>query len=256
MSWLKTALGVAASAYVKDAVLRPKQVGNVARVYCDRVRKPLLLVHGDGLVHRLLGEPARADMATTRAYPIAASPKAFGAVLAVGVLERLRRPDRALTEWHRVADKVFVVVPSWWSPHAWLDLRNRWFIDSSLKSVTPLWTSADGTRLLAVSDSGYGSPRCNLSPPMTSPSRSMTNQVANQRSSIPNRSTGRMLPPPSALPQQPQNQPSPRQSEEVSGPPQEISSDGLEFVLENQPSESSSSVSSLTVVSMPESFEN
>ena len=118
MSWLKAALGVVASAYVKDAVVRPKQMGSVVRSYCDRVGKPLLFVHSDGVAQLLLGAPVRAEAKTTRAYPIAVPPKHFGAVFVVGVLERLRSPHVALTEWHRVADKVFVVVPSWWSPHA------------------------------------------------------------------------------------------------------------------------------------------
>ncbi len=44
----------------------------------------------------------------------------FGAVIASHVLEHLSDVQAALDEWTRVADEVFVIVPWWWTPHAWL----------------------------------------------------------------------------------------------------------------------------------------
>jgi hypothetical protein len=255
MSLLKTALGLVASAYVKDAVMKPKQMGRVVRAYCDRARKPLLLVHGDALVHRVLGAPVKAEVVTTRAYPIAAPAKSFGAVLVVGTLERLKRPDRALTEWHRVADKVFVVVPSWWSPHTWLDPRHRWFIDPSLKLAAPLWTSVDGTHLLVVSDSSYGASRCSPSP-LTS--RSGTNPKRSPSPSPTHPSTA--LPAdtdPLQFVTSPDSAPGTADPYgEMPGLLPALSSGPPASELGSEPSESWNSVSSLTVVSTPESSES
>lgn len=170
MTILKTALGFATSAYVRDRILRPKSMGKVARKVADRSGKPLLFVHDNGVVHHLMGAPVRADAETGRAYPIPVPAKTFGAILSVGVLERLRRPSIALREWERVAERVFVIVPSWWSPHAWLDPTIRWMIDPDLSKAAPLWTSACRVHLLKVSDSRYGTPRC--APMKSSPLRS------------------------------------------------------------------------------------
>jgi len=261
MSLLKTALGLVASAYVKDAVMKPKQVGRVVRAYCDRVCKPLLFVHGDALVHRVLGAPVRAEVTTTRAYPIAAPARSFGAVLVVGTLERLKRPDRALTEWHRVADKVFVVVPSWWSPHTWLDPRHRWFIDPSLKLAAPLWTSVDGTHLLVVSDNSYGASRCSPSPLTTSRSGMATGPSPSPSPTSPrNPPTDRSLPEDTdplqfvMSPDSAEDTTSPYG--EMPGPPPALSSGPPTSGAGSEPSESWNSVSSLTVVSTPGSFES
>jgi hypothetical protein len=61
-----------------------------------------------------------------------------------------------MSEWSRVADKVFVIVPSWFSPHTWFDPTHRWVIDPTLKMAAPLWTGRRCVYLLKVSDSGYG----------------------------------------------------------------------------------------------------
>jgi len=156
VSLLKAALGFAASAYANDVVLRPRQMGKVARGYCDRVGKPLLFMRCAGLTDRLVGPPVRAEAEADRAYPVRVPDKTFGAVFAVGVLERQSRPWVALAEWRRVADRVFVVVPSWFSPHAWLDPTHQWVIDPRLKMAAPLWNGQRHVRLLEMSDSGYG----------------------------------------------------------------------------------------------------
>lgn len=177
MTLVKAALGYIASAYVNDAVLRPRQLGAAARAYCDRARKPLLLIQGAGLAATFLGAPVRAEVTSSRAYPLGCPNRVFGAILAVGTLERLQRPDLALREWRRAADKVFVVVPSWWAPHAWFDPENRWWIDADLRRARPLWTADRRVYLLSVSDKGYGQPRWSpsmqQSRPMTPPKRSL-----------------------------------------------------------------------------------
>lgn len=176
MAFLKAALGALATAYMNDAVLKPRSTGKLARGYCNRVGKPLLLVHGERVVDHLIGAPVQADVTTRRAYPLRVPDKTFGAVVAVNVLECLRRPDLALREWRRVADKVFAVVPSWWSPAAWLDPSIRWLVDPRLKRVVPLWTRQRSIYLLPVSDNGYGtrrwSPTNTSLPPRSPPSPS------------------------------------------------------------------------------------
>jgi len=167
MGWLKAALGVAASAMARDAVMRPRQMGAAARAYCDRVGKPLLLVSEPSLLRRMTGEPVRADATAHHAGPYPVPDKAFGAVFAIGILERQQRPDLTLKEWRRIAAAVFVVVPPWWSPVTWLNPEHRWYINPSLKVASPLWTDRRHVYLLQVSDKGYGAPAWTRTP--TSP---------------------------------------------------------------------------------------
>lgn len=188
MSWWKAALGYAASAYVKDVLVRPEQMARIARAYCQQVRKPLLNVGAgtpaSSLRSFVIGPTLWGDVNIDIAAPrVAHGPDRvsygdardlrewpdghFGAVIASHVLEHLDRPDLALAEWERVADKVFVVAPSWWAPHTWLHLGHRWFIDPSLSKAYPIWTNRNKVYLLRVSDSGYRSARCQT----TSPSR-------------------------------------------------------------------------------------
>jgi hypothetical protein len=169
MSFLKAALGFVATAYMNDAVLRPRTAGQLARDYCNRVGKPLLLIRGERMADVLLGDPVQADRVTRMAYPVRVPDKTFGAVVVINVMERLRRPGVALEEWRRVADKVFVVLPSWWAPHAWLDPGNRWLVHPDMTKAAPLWTDRRSIYLLPVSDSRYGTRRWT---PKSSPRRS------------------------------------------------------------------------------------
>lgn len=204
MSWLKAALGYAASAYVKDVLVRPEQMARAARVYCQQAGKPLLNVGAgtpssslrsfvigptlwgdvniDIAAPRIPHGPGRVsygDACDLREWPDGH----FGAVIASHVLEHLDRPDLALAEWKRVADKVFVVAPSWWAPHTWLHFGHRWFIDPSLSKAYPIWTDRNKVYLLRVSDSEYRSPRCQTtrspSPP-PSPPRPSTQEMASK----------------------------------------------------------------------------
>ena len=196
---LKAALGYVAGAYVNDTVVRPRQVAGLARGYCDRVHKPLLNL-GAGMPETslralLFGSSLFGDVNLDKSAPrgphgpdrvsygdpcdLREWPDGhFGAVLACNILEQLERPDRALSEWRRVADRVFVVVPKWWSPTTWLNLSNRWYIDPSLKSAYPIWTDRNRVFLLPVSDRKYSPPRwMNSSPPLTPPTPPPTRLV-------------------------------------------------------------------------------
>jgi len=169
MGWIKAALGIAASAYAKEAYVRPRQLGDIARKHCDRVRKPLLLIRPTTLVGTIVGDPVRAEMATEIAYPLRFPDKTFGAIFSTGVLERHKNPGLVLCEWKRAADRVIVVVPSYWSPATWLDPRNRWILDPSLRMAAPLWDGRRYVRLLEVSDRGYGTRQWN--PNSTAPTK-------------------------------------------------------------------------------------
>lgn len=248
---LKVALGLAASAYVKDAVVRPRQMGKVARDYCDRVGKPLLFVRCSGIADRILGSPVRAEAVTDRAYPVRVPDKTFGAVFAVGVLERQRRPDLAMREWRRVADRVLVVVPSWFSPHTWLDPTHRWVIDPQLKQAAPLWNDKRRTYLLEVSDTGYGVRPWSPTKKTPSPKSDLRPSARSPRSSQRSRSPSSTSPYGAPLSNLPRLQ-SPTDHSRPPPGPSSIPVPDLGTDL----FESSNSVSHLTVVSAPDSDES
>jgi len=257
MSMLKVALGLVASAYVNESVVKPRSQGRLARAYCDRVGKPLLFVRGERVVDFLVGDPVKAEVTTRVAYPLPYRDKQFGAVFAVNVLEALRRPDLALREWRRVADKVVVVVPSWWSPQAWLDPSNRWLVHPDLSRIAPLWTSERSIYLLPVSDRRYGGQRWSpTKTTSTSPSPS-----PRRREESPSQSPSHEP----SLPPSPSETSPPNPSDFVSEPDSGGSlyedtlpvlspdlSDLPTSALGNPPSSSFNSPRALTVVSTPE----
>lgn len=63
--------------------------------------------------------------------------KYFGAVIASHVVEHVDDPDKALAEMHRVADRVYNIVPQFWAPHTWFYPDHKWFISDAGK--IPLW---------------------------------------------------------------------------------------------------------------------
>lgn len=152
MSWWKTVAWFAAGAYVVDVVIRPALVARAAQAEGARRGKPVLNVGagtpGTSLRVRLLG-PTRwgdvnCDLAARR--EIACGPemvcycdvqrlpypdKHFGAAIASHVLEHVPDPEAALRELHRVADVVYIVVPSWWAPHTWLHPGHLWYYQRS-----------------------------------------------------------------------------------------------------------------------------
>lgn len=263
MHWFKAALGFAASAAVKDAYIRPRQMGQLARNYCDRVRKPLLLIHRPGVVGSMTGPPVRAEYTLSKALPVRYPNKSFGAIFATGILEREKHPGAVLGEWKRVADRVIVVVPSWWSPHAWLNPSNRWVIDPSLKMAAPLWDGRRHVHLLEVSDRAYAPRPWRSKSSQASPSATMSPS----RMSSPNPSRIPMLSP-SLKPTDTQVDPSIYLAASASAPNDDQSpfqdQDAFPISLpipdlssaETKPSESSNSVSHLTVLSAQDFGEN
>jgi hypothetical protein len=188
----KAAATYALGSYANDVIVRPNQVAALARSYCDRVGKPLINI-GAGMPSTSLralvlgstlwgdvnidkaGPPVphgRHNVSYGDAYDLREWPDGhFGAVIASHVLEHLERPDLALAEWRRAADRVFVVVPPWYTPHAWLHPGHRWYISQDLKTAYPLWTTKDHIYLLPMQGLGYG-PR-QWGPSKLSPSTSM-----------------------------------------------------------------------------------
>ena len=163
MRWIvKTAASYAALAYHKDVVARPETVAKLARAYCDRVGKPLLNVGAGTLSSslrtlvfgpQLVGD-VNIDIAAPRDVPhgpdrvsygdarfLPWPDKHFGAIFASHVLEHLDQPDRVILEWKRVADRIFLVTPSWWAPHAFLHPGHKWYISSDVSEAYPLWVS-------------------------------------------------------------------------------------------------------------------
>jgi hypothetical protein len=56
--------------------------------------------------------------------------KYFGSLAALHILEHLDDPDAALREWERVSDKVFIVVPRWWSLLAFTHPGHMWYFSN------------------------------------------------------------------------------------------------------------------------------
>jgi len=175
---IRAGLGFAAAAYARDVVQRPQQVARLARGVADRNGKPLANlgagVKGKSLRASIMGERLWGDVNLDAEAPLVAHgpdvvsfcnyyaiqwpDKHFGALFACDVLETLEYPELALREWNRVADRVFVVVPSRWRPDKW---SSRWMIDPSMKRAWPLWAKRDHVVVLPVSDSrSYSPARC------------------------------------------------------------------------------------------------
>jgi len=53
--------------------------------------------------------------------------KHFGSLVALHILEHLDDPEATLQEWDRVADRLYVVVPKWWSILAFTHPGHMWY---------------------------------------------------------------------------------------------------------------------------------
>lgn len=323
MSWLwKVASKVGlytGYAYYRDVIDRPAKVAAQAREYCNAVGKPLLNV-GAGTSRSsvraaVLGPTLWGDVNIDLAAPdgppgpnrvtygdgtrVPYPDKYFGAVIASHVLEHIDRPDLAVAEWRRVADKMFVIVPVWWAPHTWLHPGHRWFIDG--EHAWPIWQHRRHLYLLPLSDRGYGSgpwkpsrmPARQSQPPMpsrTSPQRRRTSrspQTANRQVSATRKPSGRSasdsnraypslpIPPPPGQSRNPSWHEDPSYPDPATSPSRSSGRRGEQFARSdetldpttdlmssesladspptNEPSESSSFVNSLMVVSTRDS---
>lgn len=147
--------------YALDVLNRPKRVARKARQAAQHRRKPLLNV-GCGyptssLRAALFGKTSWGDINCDLAEPpgcrrehgtwfchcdahdLPFADGQFGAVISTHVLEHLDDPKRALEEFHRVADEVFVVTPTWAATHTWLHPGHQWYRSEVTGEFKPLW---------------------------------------------------------------------------------------------------------------------
>jgi hypothetical protein len=157
----KMVASVALGAYLNQAILVPNRTANLARAYADRRGGGLLSfcpppgVHlksvfirngvGDVNLHHSASRGPIVPRGTTvygNPYRLPFRDRSFAAVFSYGTLERLERPELAILEWQRVAERVFVVVPQIWMPESWF---NPWYISPDLRRAWPLWTNQSRT---------------------------------------------------------------------------------------------------------------
>jgi len=111
-------------------VIRPA-VAREAREYADGLGKPMINVgcgetdwgdvNVDNTPQKVKGF---IQLDVNKRMPF--KDKQFGSLLASHVLEHLEDPDAALDEWHRIADRVYVLVPSPWNAWSWLTPEHKW----------------------------------------------------------------------------------------------------------------------------------
>mgnify|MGYP003876894409 CR=1 FL=1 len=144
-SFLKYVCAWGVAGWAIDMLLRRLPALRAARKYADSVGKPMLNVGagtwGSWLVGPLLGGDINCDISASieaecapgtvcycDATDLSKYPdKHFGSLVALHILEHLDNPDAALKEWNRVADKVFIVVPRWWSALAFTHPGHMWY---------------------------------------------------------------------------------------------------------------------------------
>jgi len=133
------------SAYLIDLCFRRYPALKSARAYADSVGKPMLNV-GAGtwtswFTGPLLGGDVNCDISASKvescdrdkvcycdATDLSRFPdKHFGSLVALHILEHLDDPDATMREWERVADKLFIVVPRWWSSLAFTHPGHLWY---------------------------------------------------------------------------------------------------------------------------------
>lgn len=162
MKWLAWLGAWVAGSYVVDVLVRPQLAAEDAIRYARSVGKPVLNVgagtSGSSVRTWLLGPTLWGDVNIDIAAPRDVPPgpgrvswgdaqrlpyldKTFGSAIASHVLEHVRDPERMLDELHRVADRVYIIVPRWWAAHTWLHPGHRWYITEAGGgwSFTELW---------------------------------------------------------------------------------------------------------------------
>ena len=150
MKALSYLIALAAGTYIADVPLRRRSAAEAARRFAAAQGKPLLNVgagtgqtalfgatlYGDvnidlngrkDVPHGTPGVVTYADAQDLRDF----KDGHFGAVLASHILEHLPNPEKALSEWRRVAGgtnaSLFVVTPKWWAPHTWVHPGHLWY---------------------------------------------------------------------------------------------------------------------------------
>lgn len=278
----KAALGAAAAAYANHAIVKPAKIARLARSYANRVQKPMLtfvpppgatvksifrerLSIGDLNLHpeskHALGGPGAIGRGSPYSIPV--RPRTFACIFSCDTLEHLDRPDLALLEWHRVADRVFVIVPPWWTPEAWLA---KWYIDPAVRRAWPLWVRQSRTIWLPSHHSRVYDARTCPTPPSLAPARRPTTPSPAPMMTRPSPSPQAAMSPPEVTgPASPSSDVTslpivnllPAATETVTEAdlqPMEESSDGPSNIpwMPDADSPSSTSVSSMMIVSGPE----
>ena len=104
-----------------------------AEMYSAITRKPILNV-GCGDQPRYIGD-VNLDISQSMLpnfvrydlrRPLPYKSKAFGAAVAFHVLEHVDNPKFVLGELNRVADRVYVGLPPFWDPYAYLAPEHKW----------------------------------------------------------------------------------------------------------------------------------
>lgn len=148
-----------AAAYVYDVLWRRWAAVKAAKAYAGSTGKPVLNVGSGTWGSSLTGPKLDGDVnCDTAAAPAATcardrvcycdaqampqfTDKQFGAVVASHILEHVAEPAKALAEWRRVGDRIFVVLPSWWAPHTWTHPGHYWYFPRRDPDAAPvaLW---------------------------------------------------------------------------------------------------------------------
>jgi hypothetical protein len=131
--------------YLADLIFRRTPALRNARQYADNVGKPMLNVGagtwGTWLTGPLLGGDVNCDIGASKevacnkdsvcfcdATDLTRYPdKYFGSLVALHILEHLDNPDEVLKEWNRVSDRLYIVVPRWWSALALAHPGHKWY---------------------------------------------------------------------------------------------------------------------------------
>ena len=118
--------------HIYDYYIRKQQILTEAVEYSKIVEKPLLNV---GSSCHCVGD-VNLDVVNNACCPNFVQgtiedlsmfgDKQFGAVFASHVLEHTEYPDKAISEMERVADRVFLVLPSWFNSFAWITPEHKW----------------------------------------------------------------------------------------------------------------------------------
>jgi hypothetical protein len=211
----QAALGAVATAYVNQTIVKPSRVAHSARLYANQVRKPMItfvptpgatvkslltrsLALGEVNLHpKARGASGRGRIGYGSPYRVNVPDRTFGSLFSYDTLEHLERPDLALLEWYRIADRVYVIAPPWWAPETWL---NQWHISADLRRAWPVWAAQSRTFMLPTTGPGvYVARTCRTPRTMTATSPRPTPSPPLVRDGV---SSNRSAPEPSPTPVQ------------------------------------------------------
>lgn len=137
----KILIGIGSAAVIYNIVTWQKQLRDrkmlykEAKKYANSINKPLLVVgrpkgrHGCGDVNvDIVGGECPSSIQADIQDMSMFSNKEFGAVFVGHVLEHVDDIEKAYNELDRVADKMFISYPDWYSMIAYLHPEHKWLI--------------------------------------------------------------------------------------------------------------------------------